>query len=364
MNHRILYLVGQLRAGGLERQLCYLLQAVDRQRYKPAVAVWNYRDDDAYVSQIHALGVPLYALPDQGSSVVRLKALCHLVKQLQPEVLHSYTFYTNFAAWWATWSTKTIAIGSVRSDFTQVKTDNGPWLGRLNARWPTCQIFNNFTAAEAARYSRSMFVPSRVFVIWNGLNLQHFQIVPLSITGNVRILGIGSLSHIKCWDRLLKATRALKGGGLEFLVQIVGDGPLMGPLKQLALDLQIDNMVEFLGHRDNIASLLTDATFLVHTSKTEGCPNVIMEAMASGRAVVATNVGDVPLLVEEGKTGFIVQQGDDAMLEKCMATLVFNQPLCRQMGEAARAKAEREFGLGRLVSETLAAYRAAGWKDP
>ena len=60
---RILYLVGQLGPGGLERQLCYLLQAMDRQRYSPVVVVWNYKEDDIYVRQIQDLGVQVLALP-------------------------------------------------------------------------------------------------------------------------------------------------------------------------------------------------------------------------------------------------------------------------------------------------------------
>lgn len=84
--------------------------------------------------------------------------------------------------------------------------------------------------------------------------------------------------------------------------------------------------------------------------------------MAAGRAVVATDAGDVPSIVDD-RTGFVVRRGDDARLIERLATLITNRELCRQMGEAARAKAEREFGLDRLVSETLAAYRAAGWRD-
>ena len=88
-----------------------------------------------------------------------------------------------------------------------------------------------------------------------------------------------------------------------------------------------------------------------------------METMACGRAVVATNVGDIPDLVEDGKTGFVVHRGDNEMLGSRMATLVTDRDLCRRMGEAGGAKAEQEFGLGPLVMETLSAYQAAGWKD-
>jgi glycosyltransferase involved in cell wall biosynthesis len=109
--------------------------------------------------------------------------------------------------------------------------------------------------------------------------------------------------------------------------------------------------------------LIADSTFLVHTAEDEGCPNVVMEAMACGRAVVAMDAGDVPYLIENGKTGLIVQRGDETTFAECVSQLLCDHELCCRMGLAARAKAEREFGLERLVSETLEAYRSAGWKE-
>jgi hypothetical protein len=74
------------------------------------------------------------------------------------------------------------------------------------------------------------------------------------------------------------------------------------------------------------------------------------------------DVGDVAFLVEDGKTGFVVPRGDEAALLARLVTLMTDHDLCRRMGEAGRAKAERQFGLDRLVSETLAAYRVMEWK--
>jgi glycosyltransferase involved in cell wall biosynthesis len=363
MSCRLLYLIGQLRPGGLERQLCYLLQAMNRGRYRPAVAVWNYHEGDPYVSHIQALDVPLYPLPRASSGSVRLKAFRRLIRQLKPEVIHSYSSYTNFAAWWATVGTKTVAAGALQSEFTEMMKESGPWLGRLSARWPRTQIFNSLAAAERARGSKGLFVPRRVYVVRNGIDLQYFRDVPLSTTGQACILSVGSLLPVKRWDRLLGAVLSLKQRGFDFLVRLVGDGPLREPLTQQAQALGVTDCVEFMGYRDDIPDLLAHATFLVHTSDSEGLPNAVLEAMACGRAVVATDVGDTPSLVEDQKTGFVVPRGDDAALVERMATLIADRELCRRMGEAGRLKAEREFGLDRLVSETLAAYRAAGWKD-
>jgi glycosyltransferase involved in cell wall biosynthesis len=85
--------------------------------------------------------------------------------------------------------------------------------------------------------------------------------------------------------------------------------------------------------------------------------------MACGRAVVATDVGDVPHLIDNGKTGFVVPREDEAALTSRIATLLGDRELCCRMGEAGRIKAEREFGIDRLRSETFAAYRAEGWRD-
>jgi glycosyltransferase involved in cell wall biosynthesis len=87
-----------------------------------------------------------------------------------------------------------------------------------------------------------------------------------------------------------------------------------------------------------------------------------MEAMACGRPVVAMEAGDIPLLVEDGKTGFVIDPGDEEAFVQRVMQLLSNEQLCWQMGLAAREKAEREFGLGHLVTETLSAYKAAGWR--
>jgi glycosyltransferase involved in cell wall biosynthesis len=256
-----------------------------------------------------------------------------------------------------------MAFGSIRCDFAFERKSSGPWVGRLSARWPRDQICNSALDADTVRRWQSPFVPRRLVVVRNGLDLEQFRRAPLAARGKIRIVGVGTLEPRKRWDRLLIAARELQRRGDDFVVQIVGDGPLHESLQQQARDLGIANRVELMGYSENIPGILANATFLVHTSDSEGYPNVVMEAMACGRAVVATDAGDVPSLVDDGKTGFVVPRQDEATLLARMVTLMTDHDLCRRMGEAGRAKAEQQFGLDRLVSETLAAYRAIGWKD-
>ncbi len=361
---RFLYVVGQLRAGGLERQLFYLLQAMDRRRYNPAVFVWNYTESDVYVARIRALGVPVWSFAGlHGGSREKLREFRRVVRQVSPEVLHSYSFYTNLAAHWAAWASNTVPMGSVRSDFLGDKKESGPWLGRLSARWPRHQIFNSAHASRQAVRVGGLFIPKTMHVVRNGIDLEVFRYSPVQTPEPPLLLGIGTLIETKRWDRLIKLAARFKKEGHHFKLKIIGAGLLHGALYQLITDLQIEDHVVLPGQLDDVSAELRQATCLVHPSEVEGCPNVIMEAMASGRAVVAVDSGDVTALVEHGKTGYVVAPEDDAALARYVTLLLTNPDLSRKMGEAAREKANREFGVDRLVRETLAAYRAAGWKD-
>ncbi|MDH4361612.1 MAG: glycosyltransferase family 4 protein [Nitrospirota bacterium] len=358
---RLLYVVGQLGLGGLERQLYYLLENLDRARYQPSIVVWNLNPDDKYYRDIEELDIPIYGFPAVWNPLSKLKALRALARQVLPEVIHSYGFHTNFAAYYAAWGAGSLAIGSLRGDFVRARQEGGAFKGALNARWPDCHISNSRASVES---TDGPFRPKRVFVVRNALDLKNFKCVSGTFTKRDYVAAVGSLLPVKRWDRLLKVARVLKtvvGDDIHF--QIAGDGPLRSALEKLAGDLGISGCVKFLGAVHDIPTFLSGAKFLVHTSESEGCPNAVMEAMACGLPVVAMEAGEIPYLVEAGKTGFVVSQGDEAMFVRRVTELFSDDDLCSRMGWAAREKAQREFTLERLVLETLAVYRAAGWRD-
>jgi glycosyltransferase involved in cell wall biosynthesis len=335
---------------------------MDRERYKPMVVVWNYRENDLYVRQIRDLGVQVFPISGAFSQVAKLLTSRRLVRKLRPEVIHSYCFYTNVVAWWATLGSKAIRIGSIRGDFINERRVSGRILGRMSACLPVIQICNSLAAKNNAERFAWVFRPTRILPVRNGLDINQFTFHPLSQRKPL-LLAVGNLYPGKRWDRLLECVALVAAKELDFSVYLAGDGPLRAELESQARRLGVYGLVQFLGLRRDIPDLLKSSTFLVHTADGEGCPNVVMEAMACGRAVVATDAGDVPFLVEDGKTGFVVRRGEDAALVDRMIRLITDRELCRRMGEAGRAKAEQEFGLDRLVAETLAGYRNAGWKD-
>lgn len=361
---RLLYVVGQLALGGLERQLYYLLASLDRDRYQPALVAWNSNPNEKYHRDISALKVQIYGFPAGWSPLAKLRAFRSLAGHIAPEIIHSYGFHTNFAAYYASWGTKAVPIGSLRSDFATIKKVGGSFRGALNARWPAFHISNSLTCVEGARRDHSFFTPRHFSVVRNGLDLNGFRSTDDIPKSKPYIASVGSLLPVKRWDRVLRLAHKLKHAGfLDVRFRIAGDGPLRSSLEQLARDLDVANNVAFIGATHDVPSFLAGAKFLVHTSESEGCPNVVMEAMACGLPVVAMNAGDIRFLVNDGHTGFVVPQKDEATLIDRTTILLQDQGLTNRMGQASRKKAELEYGLDRLVNETLDAYRAAGWND-
>ena len=361
---RLLYVVGQLALGGLERQLYYLLATLERSRYRPALVAWNVNPAEKYYRDIAALKIPIYGLPSPASPIVKLRAFRRLVRALSPEVIHSYGFHTNFAAHYAASGTRAVAIGSLRGDFSTEKKSGGTIRGALNARWPYIHIANSLLCAEAVRDYRGLFAPRKIIVVRNGLDLNHFNSMGQTREAGDYVAAVGSLLPVKRWDRLVEVAEILQTRmNVAVSIRIAGEGPLRSELEKQAKNLGVSNEIKFDGVVQDIPTFLSRAKFLVHTSESEGCPNVIMEAMAAGIPVVAMAAGDIPYLVEEGKTGFVVRPGDNHGLASRIATLLNDQNLCRQMGERARKRAEQEFELHSLVTRTVNAYKAAGWRE-
>ena len=360
---RILFLVGELVAGGQEQQLVYLLQEMDRQEYRPGLVVWNYRESDVNVRKVQNLGVPMWGYPVEASSRQKLYYLMRLARSLSVEVVHSYGFYTNFAAFCGARAAGAVGLGSVQNEVdAPIFIQKRPVIGRLSASLPRLQISNSHAAAKRIMARGKWFTPARFAIVTNPIDLTRFQGEPVPMTLPHIILGIGRLVDFKRWDRLLKIAHDLKRLKLPVQVQIAGDGPARGELETLAFKLGIKDTVIFLGYQTDIPALIAKARLVAHTSDAEGLPNVLMEALAGGRPVVATDAGDTGTLINNGKTGFLVRCDDEETMLARIVDLITNDDLARRMGRAAAEYAQREFGMSRPLQQVFDAYTSAGWK--
>jgi glycosyltransferase involved in cell wall biosynthesis len=167
---------------------------------------------------------------------------------------------------------------------------------------------------------------------------------------------VARLVPIKAHEVFLRAARRIRETlpASQFLV--VGDGERRPALEALAAELGLGASVRFLGWRRDLERVYADAWVVALTSRNEGSPVSLIEAMAAGRPVVATRVGGVPDLVDEGVTGHLVPPGDPDALARATTGLLLEAARRRAFGHAARARVVPAFGASRLVADMDALY--------
>jgi glycosyltransferase involved in cell wall biosynthesis len=140
-------------------------------------------------------------------------------------------------------------------------------------------------------------------------------------------------------------------------LDLVGDGPLRPEMETLASSLGIQERVHFLGQRRDVDRILSQSQISVLVSNWEGFPLSILEAMRAGLPVVASGVGGVAEAVADGKTGYVVPQGDAEALRNRIERLVASPDLRVELGTNGRRRYEQHFTLDRLVAKTLLVYQ-------
>jgi glycosyltransferase involved in cell wall biosynthesis len=160
-----------------------------------------------------------------------------------------------------------------------------------------------------------------------------------------RVLAVGRLHPVKDHAFLIEACRNLADRGIDFTCRIAGDGPEKGRLTERIRDLKLSSQVELLGElsRAELPSTYSWADLVVLTSKSEGIPLTLMEAMAMGKPVLAPNITGIPELVINGKTGFLYHAGS---MEDFIAQLLMVRDLRAALGpvcDAARRQIFEKF---------------------
>lgn len=200
---------------------------------------------------------------------------------------------------------------------------------------------------------------SRGRAIFNGANLFEFRSAQPYHHKRPYLFAIGRLVPQKGFDLLLRAF-ALSGVGSHDLL-LAGDGPELQPLRSLSSELNLNDSVHFLGRADRAAvpGLFAGCDFFVLPSRAdEGLPVVTAEAMAAGKAVIATRSGGTPEAVLDAKTGMIVEKEDVPALAASIQNLCANPQLRDRMANAGRQHAQA-FAWPTITAQYLDAYNAA-----
>jgi glycosyltransferase involved in cell wall biosynthesis len=168
-------------------------------------------------------------------------------------------------------------------------------------------------------------------------------------------LAAGRLEEPKDYPNLLEAMAMLRPAAPHARLAIAGQGPLEHELRALAASLHLDDVVSFLGFREDVHACMAAADATVLASAWEGLPNVVIESLAAGTPIVSTDVGGVREVIDEGVSGLIVPPRRPLALASAMSALMARSPSdLRSMGDAGRAYVETHYAVDNVV---------AGWSD-
>lgn len=207
--------------------------------------------------------------------------------------------------------------------------------------------------------------PEKLTVIPNGLEPEPFrtptekralraQLGASDVVGIVTM--VGRLAPPKDFETLITAWEGLHAPGWQ--LWIVGEGPQRSRLEELVRTKGLREQIVFLGERHDVPKILKASDIFVLTSRWEGMPLTIIEAMLAGLPVVATRVGGAPELIEENVTGILVPPKDPITLRRALSRLLSDGELRNRLGTMGQRRALERFTVERMITQLKALYRA------
>jgi len=358
---RIAHLIESDGPGGAERvvaQLATGLQAAGAEN----VVFLPERGEGWLAEQLRGSGVAIEKFHvDRPVSPTCARSLTQAFRRHRITVAHSHEFSMAVYGAWAAW----------RAGVPHVITMHGGryYGGRLRRRLAmrAAIAMSGKTVAVSAPLARALtddlsIAGSRVQVIPNGVPRQRPQRVnlreELRLTPNARlIVSVGNLYPVKGHVHLVDAAARLADRHPSLHVAIAGRGDLEDDLAARARAHGLADRIHLLGLRSDISAILAAADLFVLPSLSEGLPLAVLEAMFAGCAIVASDVGEIATVLEDGRAGVLVEPANPAALAEAIDALLNDPKRAKNLGTRAAFRAVAEYDISRMVRRYATVYQ-------
>jgi glycosyltransferase involved in cell wall biosynthesis len=280
-----------------------------------------------------------------------------LLDDLRVDLVHSFLYRANvLARLGARFARHRPIVLSGHHSLSPLLDPRGP----LAARWTrhlsdVAVVVSRAVREEVMRSERVR--PDRIVVLENGVDTQHFDIMDrdtaraqLGLDAQAIIVGaVGRLSEEKGYHHLLDSVARARQRGVNLDLVLAGEGPERGRLEKQAQALGLDGHVKFLGVLRDVRPVYAAIDIFALTSREEASPTVLLEAMACGRAAVATRVGGVLEMVEHERTGLLVEPGEPSRFADALVRLAQDSVLRSELSDAARLRVREQFDISRMI---------------
>ena len=355
--------------GGAERTILYLIRALSRQKYRITVLTLTGPDD--LVERATALGIEAHNLKLKSPwQVYRLIRLLPIFRR-RYKVLYSFLFHANVVG---RILGRFYGVPIIVSGQRNVEVERRlwrKWLDTLTANWLADVVVGNSQAIADWLLEQGVS-GAKIQVIMNGVDVDELKRSPDEIQ-RVRInlqvpkdaTMVSTVAHFsrkKGHRYLIEAAKLLSRQEKQIVYVLVGDGRSRQAIEEFARSLEVDGLIRFVGSVREPAAIVAASDFFVLPSLWEGMPNAVMEAMALGKAVIATRVGGVPELVAHNESGILVPPGDAEALARAIEDLIDNPVKRERLAGCARQLVADKFRLEHTVEQTENLFETLIWK--
>lgn len=372
---KILFVIGTLDVGGTEQQLVKLATGLDRGRFEPVVCCLSARGvlaDRLTDAGIRVKSFDFRGIRRQRSLViapfavaVTLIRLYRWVRSEAPDLVHGMLFHAYVIGTLIARAACVPVVVSSRRSLSHFKEGKPHYrIAEKVVNRMTDLVIGNSEAVRRDALNTERLLPEKVRVVYNGLDIDRFteradeglrEEIGLPPASPV-VAVVANFIHYKGHNYFLEAWSRLVRGFPDAVALLVGDGPLREPMEREAAERGVADSLRFLGTRHDVPAILALSDLLVHPSLEEGFSNAIIEAMAAGKAVVATRVGGNPEAVEDGVTGLLIPARDSTALATAVIRLLERPEERQAFGERGRRRAARLFSVGRLTEQYERVY--------
>jgi glycosyltransferase involved in cell wall biosynthesis len=350
----VILVINSLQRGGAQKQLMEAALRLSQRGWQ--ISVVSLLPLAPQARMLEAGGVPVYSLNVRNKLLnpAALFRMWALVREIRPQVMITFLFHASvLGAVVGRAAGVQRIVASVRSQRLGGRSRERlfRWSG-----WLWDKVVVNSTRVARELVARKVISPDRCHVIPNGIEIPTAGGISSALVraelgipdGRFVWLAVGSLLPAKDYPSLLRAFHALSRP--DALLLVAGDGPLMPSLHDLQRELQMADTVRFLGEHDAVHRLVRACDAFVCASAWEGMPNAVMEALAAARPVVATAVGGVPEVIEDGATGWLVEPGDPGALAIAMdAVMTMEGEVRARIGQQGRERLAELYGWERVI---------------
>jgi L-malate glycosyltransferase len=340
---RVCFLIDELATAGTETQLLALIRRLDRGRVRPYLCL--LRGDGQASRALEPDDCPVWRIGAgallRPATLWRAIRFVRFLRRERIDVVQTCFPDSSYFGLPAAWLAGVPHRLRTRNNLGHSLTPLHRRLGRLLNAVATGTVAN-CRAARDALLAAERPSPETVRVLENGVDHDRFLAAPSSSTswdrGPRRVGAAANLRAVKGLDVLLDAAARLAGAHPDLLFQVAGEGEQRQELEQAARERGLEKRFQLLGAVADVPEFLSGLDVAVLSSRAEGMSNALLEYMAAGRAIVATEVGAAPDLIEDGVHGLLVPPGDAGRLADAIDRLLRQPELARRLGEAARRR--------------------------